>query len=232
MKPKFRAPSGPRTPDYAPAARRILFLSLLLLFLLLTMGNLQKSREALADRIAPSILRFHILANSDSREDQAVKLEVRSFLLDYIQDRLPEHVDSKEAVITWLSENKRNLETAATRFLTKKQMPYSARLSLEQAWFPTRVYDNLVIPCGTYDAARVILGEGNGHNWWCVLFPSLCFENATTATVPDESKAKLKNSLTREEYDSLEKPQHTKNDGKNTADVKIRCGIYDVFTNN
>ena len=95
MKPKFRAPSGPRTPDYAPAARRILFLSLLLLFLLLTMGNLQKSREALADRIAPSILRFHILANSDSREDQAVKLEVRSFLLDYIQDRLPEHVDSK-----------------------------------------------------------------------------------------------------------------------------------------
>ena len=58
MKPKFRAPSGPLTPDYAPAARRILFLSLLLLFLLLTMGNLQKSREALADRIAPSILRF------------------------------------------------------------------------------------------------------------------------------------------------------------------------------
>ena len=80
MKPKFRAPSGPRTPDYAPAARRILFLSLLLLFLLLTMGNLQKRREALADRIAPSILRFHILANSDSREDQAVKLEVRSVL--------------------------------------------------------------------------------------------------------------------------------------------------------
>lgn len=75
-----------------------------------------------------------------------MKLEVRSFLLDYIQDRLPEHADSKEAVITWLSENKRNLETAATRFLTKKQMPYSARLSLEQAWFPTRVYDNLGHP--------------------------------------------------------------------------------------
>ena len=73
MKPKFRAPSGPRTPDYAPAARRILFLSLLLLFLLLSMGNLQKSREALADRIAPSILRFHILANSDSRNGSGRK---------------------------------------------------------------------------------------------------------------------------------------------------------------
>ena len=100
------------------------------------MGNLQKSREALADRIAPSILRFHILANSDSREDQAVKLEVRSFLLDYIQDRLPEYVDNKEAIITWLSENKCNLETAATRFLTKKQMPYPRACLWSKPGFP------------------------------------------------------------------------------------------------
>ena len=217
MKPKFRAPSGPRTPDYAPAARRILFLSLLLLFLLLTMGNLQKSREALADRIAPSILRFHILANSDSREDQAVNLEVRSFLLDYIQDRLPEHVDSKEAVITWLSENKRNLETAATRFLTKKQMPYSARLSLEQAWFPTRVYDNLVIPCGTYDAARVILGEGNGHNWWCVLYPRFCFLDEVCKEIPEKSRRELQDKLNQGDYPLLE---------DHRPDIKIRFFFF------
>ena len=217
MKPKVRAPSGPRTPDYAPAARRILFVSLLLLFLLLTMGNLQKSREALADRIAPSILRFHILANSDSREDQAVKLEVRSFLLDYIQDRLPEHVDSKEAVITWLSENKRNLETAATRFLTKKQMPYSARLSLEQAWFPTRVYDNLVIPCGTYDAARVILGEGNGHNWWCVLYPRFCFLDEVCKEIPEKSRRELQDKLNQGDYPLLE---------DHRPDIKIRFFFF------
>lgn len=217
MKPKSRAPSGPRTPDYTPAARRILFLSLLLLFLLLTMGNLQKSREALADRIAPSILRFHILANSDSREDQAVKLEVRSFLLDYIQDRLPEHVDSKEAVITWLSENKRNLETAATRFLTKKQMPYSARLSLEQAWFPTRVYDNLVIPCGTYDAARVILGEGNGHNWWCVLYPRFCFLDEVCKEIPEKSRRELQDKLNQGDYPLLE---------DHRPDIKIRFFFF------
>ncbi len=217
MKPKSRAPSGPRTPDYAPAARRILFLSLLLLFLLLTMGNLQKSREALADRIAPSILRFHILANSDSREDQAVKLEVRSFLLDYIQDRLPEHADSKEAVITWLSENKRNLETAATRFLTKKQMPYSVRLSLEQAWFPTRVYDNLVIPCGTYDAARVILGEGNGHNWWCVLYPRFCFLDEVCKEIPEKSRRELQDKLNQGDYPLLE---------DHRPDIKIRFFFF------
>ena len=75
-----------------------LILPLLLLSLLLSMGNLQKRREALADRIAPSILRFHILANSDSKTDQAVKLEIRSFLLDYIRDHLPESADSKNEV--------------------------------------------------------------------------------------------------------------------------------------
>ena len=123
-----------------------LILPLLLLSLLLSMGNLQKRREALADRIAPSILRFHILANSDSKTDQAVKLEVRSFLLDYIRDHLPESADSKNEVSGWLFKNKTSLETAASRFLAEKQMPYSAALSLERTWFPTRVYDDLVIP--------------------------------------------------------------------------------------
>lgn len=213
MKPKFHAPSGPYTPEHAPAAYRILFLSLLLLLLLFSMGNLQKSREALAERIAPSILRFHILANSDSREDQAVKLEVRSFLLDYIQDRLPEYADSKEAVTTWLSENQHSLETSATGFLAQKQMPYTARLSLERTWFPTRVYDDLVIPCGTYDAARVILGEGKGHNWWCVLYPRFCFLDEVCKEIPEESRRELQDKLNQGDYPLLK---------DHRPDIKIR----------
>ena len=165
-----------------------LIFPLLLLSLLLSMGNLQKRREALADRIAPSILRFHILANSDSKTDQAVKLEVRSFLLDYIRDHLPESADSKNEVSGWLFKNKTSLETAASRFLAEKQMPYSATLSLERTWFPTRVYDDLVIPCGTYDAARLILGKGKGHNWWCVLYPGLCFPDPDPVVKETSSK--------------------------------------------
>ena len=177
-----------------------LILPLLLLSLLLSMGNLQKRREALADRIAPSILRFHILANSDSKTDQAVKLEVRSFLLDYIRDHLPESADSKNEVSGWLFKNKTSLETAASRFLAEKQMPYSAALSLERTWFPTRVYDDLVIPCGTYDAARLILGKGKGHNWWCVLYPSLCFLDESHGIVSEEKKEDLREVLTEEEF--------------------------------
>ena len=173
MKSKSGAATWPRTLDHIPEIYRSLFpillLPLLLLCLLFSMDSLQKNRESLAERIAPSILRFHILANSNSRKDQNVKLEVRSFLLDYIQARLPESADSKEAITSWLSAHKSSLESVSSQFLAQKQMPYSASLSLERAWFPTRVYDNLVIPCGTYDAVRVILGKGKGHNWWCVL---------------------------------------------------------------
>lgn len=181
-----------------------LILPLLLLSLLLSMGNLQKRREALADRIAPSILRFHILANSDSKTDQAVKLEVRSFLLDYIRDHLPENADSKEKVSGWLSENKTSLETAASCFLAEKQMPYTAALSLERTWFPTRVYDDLVIPCGTYDSARLILGKGKGHNWWCVLYPRFCFLDEACREIPEESRRELQEKLNQGDYPLLE----------------------------
>ncbi len=203
MKSEFRTLPGPRTPTAAPAAYRILSLSLLLLSLLLSMGNLQKRREALADRIAPSILRFHILANSDSETDQVVKLEVRSFLLDYIRDHLPENADSKEKVSGWLSENKTSLETAASRFLAEKQMPYTAAFFLERTWFPTRVYDDLVIPCGTYDAARLILGKGKGHNWWCVLYPRFCFLDEACKEIPEESRRELQEKLNQGDYPLL-----------------------------
>lgn len=181
-----------------------LFLMLLFLLLLLSMGSLQKSREALAGRIAPSILRFHILANSDCAEDQDVKLEVRSYLLDWIHDRLPQNVDSKETMVTWLTENQTSLETAADRFLEQKGMPYQMHLSLEHTYFPTRVYDNLVIPCGSYDAARVILGAGNGHNWWCVLFPRFCFLDEVCKEIPEESRDELRTKLNQGDYSLLE----------------------------
>ena len=203
MKPKFRSVLSPHTPGRIPAAERFLILSLLLLLLLFSMENLQKSREALADRIAPSILRFHILANSDSKEDQAAKLEVRSFLLDYIQARLPENADSKEAVTRWLSSHRTSLEAATSNFLAEKQMPYTAKFSLERTWFPTRVYDDLVIPCGTYDAAWVILGRGKGHNWWCVLYPRFCFLDEVCKEIPESSRKELQNKLNQGDYPLL-----------------------------
>lgn len=182
----------------------VFLLPVLLFSLLLSMGALRNEQEALAARIAPAILRFHVLANSDSKADQKLKLEVRSFLLDYIHDRLPETADSKEGVMAWFSGQKEALETAAGSFLAEKQAPYQARLDLERAWFPTRVYDGLVIPCGTYDSARVILGDGKGRNWWCVLYPQFCFLDEVCKEIPEQSRKKLQDKLDQGDYPLLE----------------------------
>lgn len=195
-------------------------LPILLLSLLLSLGALQKKQEELATRIAPAILRFHVLANSDSKADQKLKLEVRSFLLDYIHDRLPETADSKERVMVWLSGQKEELETAADSFLAEKQAPYQACLDLERTWFPTRVYDGLVLPCGTYDAARVILGDGKGHNWWCVLYPQFCFLDEVCKEIPEESRKELQDKLNQGDYPLLE---------DHRPDIKIRFFFFPEF---
>ena len=122
---------------------------------------------------------------------------MRSYLLDWICDRLPETVNSKESMVSWLEENQSGLESAAGHFLMQKGISYQAHLSLERTYFPTRVYDDLVIPCGTYDAARVILGKGKGHNWWCVLYPRFCFLDEVCKEIPEESRDKLRDKLKR-----------------------------------
>lgn len=152
-------------------------LGFLFLALLLSMNQVQKQREALAERIAPSLLRFHILANSDSPADQQVKLEVRSLILDYIQELLPDR-QGKEETIRCLREQKAAIEETASQYLAQRGYPYKAALEITRCYFPTRVYDNMVIPCGQYDAARITLGKGDGHNWWCVLYPRFCFVDA------------------------------------------------------
>ena len=184
--------------------RRQLALGLGFLFmaLLLSMNQVQQQREALAQRIAPALLRFHILANSDSSADQQVKLEVRSLILDYIQELLPPEQGKKET-IRCLREQKAAIEKTASQYLAQRGYPYGAELEITRCYFPTRVYDNMVIPCGEYDAARITLGKGKGHNWWCVLYPNLCFTNSTCAVVSDDGKEELKEALTAEEYEMV-----------------------------
>lgn len=180
-----------------------LALGCFVLAFLLSLGHLQKEREQLADRLSLQVLRFHVLANSDSDSDQAVKLEVRSLILDYIQQLLPRGAD-KEETAACLSKYQADIEACANRFLEEKGFGYQAHLQLTRSYFPTRVYGNMVFPCGTYDAVRMILGKGEGHNWWCVLYPRFCFVDAVCSEVPEESVKLLRQSLNQDDYLALE----------------------------
>lgn len=119
------------------------------------------------------VLRLHIPANSDSEEDQAVKLELRDFLLCEYGNELSGFSKlsaAEERVRELLPE----IERRCTEFLAERGFPYGAKAELVDMYFTTREYDRLILPAGEYKALRITLGSGEGHNWWCVIFPQLC----------------------------------------------------------
>ncbi len=181
----------------------ILALGCFSLSLLVLMGQIRQRQEALADRISPSVLRFHILANSDSKKDQEIKLKVRSLILDYIQTQLPENAGKQETEAC-LAAKRPAIEARANEYLASHGFDYQAKLQLTRCYFPMRAYGAMVFPCGTYDAARIILGKGKGHNWWCVLYPRFCFVDAVCSEIPDESLAVLRQNIKQDDYLALE----------------------------
>ena len=181
----------------------VLCLTFFFLAFLLGMGQIRTAQEALADRLSPQVLRFHILANSDSDADQNVKLEIRSLILDYMQEHLQKNA-GKQEIMQWMNLNRTSIEQLADRCLKERGFDYQANLELTNCYFPTRAYGRFVFPCGMYDAARITLGKGDGHNWWCVLYPRFCFLDAACSAVPEESIRLLQQTLKQDDYLSLE----------------------------
>lgn len=124
-------------------------------------------------RLAESMLRLHVVANSDEAEDQALKLKVRDAVLSCAEDWLEGVEDPKEAEAV-LSCHLTELEQAGEQVTRENGYSYPVKASLEQVHFPTKYYDGFALPAGEYRALRVVLGEGAGQNWWCVVFPGLC----------------------------------------------------------
>lgn len=163
--------------------------------------------ELLAETLAPQVLRFHVLADSDSPEDQALKLQVRDLLLHEIRRSVP-HCSEKSQIQSYIEANELELEQTANEFIKEQGFSCTADIRLEQAYFPTRIYGDLTFPCGVYDAVRVVLGSGNGHNWWCVLYPSLCFTSESFAVMPPESEAELSGLLDENVFEELHRDRN------------------------
>ena len=133
------------------------------------------------DRVRGSVLRLHILANSDSPADQALKLQVRDAVVAAAGDAFGGAVNAAEAEgIAW--QRLPELTAAAQEVVNRAGAPYTVSAVITDQWFDTRVYGDVTLPAGTYRAVELILGEGEGKNWWCVLFPPLCVSAATDLT--------------------------------------------------
>jgi stage II sporulation protein R len=186
--------------------KRYELLTVLLLFLCFWAGVSRDGQEALAERISPAVLRLHILADSDRNADQAVKLEVRSLILDCLRDQLPAD-SSKDDTIRWIRQNRTVLECKTDELLDSRGFSYRSKVSLVHDYFPMRTYAGLRFPCGYYDAVRIVLGRGRGHNWWCVLYPQFCFFEGICTDIPENSKKVLEQKINQDDLLALEDPR-------------------------
>ncbi len=193
----------------------------------------QESREELQKGIADNIIRLHVIANSDSQRDQALKLEVRDNIISQLQTALKNVSNMADARSRILSESA-SIQQTASRIISREGYQYTVKVSLGQRYFPVKVYGDLTFPAGEYEALCVEIGEAGGRNWWCVLFPSLCFLDETCAVVPEESKEKLKTSLTQEEYASLTQSNTEENapTPSREPEVKLHLAFWDLLTGN
>ena len=124
-------------------------------------------------QLQESIIRLHIVANSDSVEDQAQKLRVRDAVIDYLSPMLYAF-DSTDAAYDCIMQNIPQIKDIVTSLLRQEGTDMQVRISVTDSYFDTRYYDTFALPAGVYSALRIELGEGAGKNWWCVAFPSLC----------------------------------------------------------
>ena len=152
--------------------------------------------------IAKEILRLHVVANSDSEEDQALKLQVKETIVTYLRGVMGDAVSVEEARAE-IQKRLPEIEELAREKMQKEGYDYEADAVLGKCYFPVKEYGDLTFPAGEYEALKVNLGKSAGKNWWCVMYPTLCFVDSTYQIVPETSKEKLKENLTEEEYNSL-----------------------------
>ena len=164
--------------------------------------------------ISQNIVRLHVLANSDSPEDQELKLKVRDAILRHSQANFTKKDDVQQK----LEEYKRIAETVIAEY----GYNYPVETEYGNFRFPTKEYNQIRLPAGNYDALRVKIGNAEGQNWWCVMFPPLCFVDGTTNAAYAESK--LKNSINEEAYDII-----TANSQNGKFPFKVKFKIVEFY---
>ena len=174
----------------------------ILISILVTGLVVNAKKNEMQEELASEVFRFHVLANSDSEEDQALKMKVKDAIISYMKQELPES-DSVETTKAWARENLQQIEEVAFGIIAEEGYDYSVKAEVTICDFPDKTYGDITFPAGECEALRIEIGEAEGQNWWCVLYPNLCFINAVHAVVPDEGKEELKEVLEEDTYEMV-----------------------------
>lgn len=192
------------TKNYTKRFSPIILLAALIIGIIITyiFSPDMQDKTKLQRDIADKIIRFHVRANSDSDEDQALKLKVKDKVVAYLTESMKAS-DSKTDSISYIENHLNEITAIADATIKNEGYDYKATAYMTNEFFPTKNYGDVTIPCGNYDAFRIDIGSSSGQNWWCVLYPPLCFVQGSYGVATDESKMLLKNILDEDEFDYI-----------------------------
>ena len=199
--------------------RTFIILVLLCIFILICAFSYV---NAVSANISNSVFRLHVIANSDSTEDQNLKYKVRDAVLKYMNS-ISLDCSSKSEVIKLANDHKDDFYKIAKQVIVDNGYDYDVNIKIGNFDFPTKHYGDISFPAGNYDALRIEIGNASGQNWWCVMFPPLCFVDVTSGVVPDDSKSIIESTLSSEEYNIIS--------NKNSADIQFKFSLIEMFQN-
>lgn len=162
-------------------------------------GAYQYRTQKLQEGLSKRILRFHVIANSNTKEDQALKLKVRDEIGSFLKEKLSDAKNLSECEQT-VNDNLEEIEQCAGAVIAEEGYDYSVNAMVNTTDFPKKTYGSYTFPSGEYRALRVVIGDGAGENWWCVMYPNLCFAGSVYEVIDEKSKEELRSVLTEEEY--------------------------------
>lgn len=181
------------------------------IFSIILFGQLAHSYyqlQQLQQQISEKVLRFHVLANSDSESDQNLKLKVRDAVGNYMHNQFAifeekEEKLNQEEAKQFVEENLFRIEEVAKQTIQEEGYDYDVVATIGEVDFPVKTYGDYTFPGGTYEALNLTIGNGEGHNWWCVMYPNMCFSGTMYEVVSDDAEEALKEVLDEEEYQAI-----------------------------
>jgi stage II sporulation protein R len=202
---------------------KLLFVCLIFgIFVTLGLSLYTKSySESMVSGISNEVIRFHVKANSDEFADQQLKAKVKDTVLETLANGLNES-NSLDETRAYIELNLAEITNVATAVILENGYNYEVNAYLTKEFFPTKTYGNISLPNGSYEALRIDIGEYEGANWWCIMYPPLCFVDVTSSEISEKDKAVLQSGLTTEQYKLI-----SMEDSNNLIPIEVKFKVVE-----
>lgn len=174
---------------------------------------------SVSNNLEDTLFRLHVIANSDSKEDQDLKIYVRDKVVTYLKNF---SFHNKKELIEFLNSHQSELQQIIDSAIAEQGYQYTASYEIGNSYYPQKKYENITLPSGYYDGLKIKIGKAEGKNWWCVLFPPMCLIDSSTCELPEESEIILENALSNESNSLV---------SSNKSNYKFKFKLVDFINN-